>query len=178
MSILREVASSAAEENIQFLVIGGLAVVFYGYSRDTADIDLLVSGDQVGAWERILARNRYSVWRRAEMFIQFKPVVEGAWPVDLMLVREATFAPMFTASQEVEIFGARVRIPAVEHLLALKLHALRHTHIERFSKDFLDVEGIVRHSSIDLRAPKYRDLFLKYGTLDLYEKICRATNQA
>ena len=45
----------------------------------------------------------------------------------------------------------------------------------RKRKDFLDVEGLVRVNKIDLKSKKMKRLFEKYGTLDLHEKISRAT---
>ena len=65
-------------------------------------------------------------------------------------------------------------IPTLEHLLALKLHARKHTHAGRYLKDFLDVQNLVRINKIDLRSEKVRQMFLKYGTMELYEKISRA----
>ena len=53
-----------------------------------------------------------------------------------------------------------------------------HTRAHRFLKDFLDVEGIIRTNQVDLRSEKIRQLFLKYGTLDLYEKIVRACSDS
>jgi hypothetical protein len=73
----------------------------------------------------------------------------------------------------VEMFGANVIIPTLEHLLALKLHALKHGHIERYPKDYLDVENLIRVNRVDLRAENIRQLFQKHGTLELYEKVSR-----
>jgi hypothetical protein len=67
----------------------------------------------------------------------------------------------------------KLRIPALEHLLALKLHALKHGHIGRYSKDLLDVEALVRVNSLDMNSEKMRHLFLKYGSLKIYEQISR-----
>ncbi len=55
--------------------------------------------------------------------------------------------------------------------MALKLHALKHTRPHRFLKDFQDLEGLVRINQLDLNSEKLRHLFLKYGTLELFEKL-------
>jgi hypothetical protein len=47
-------------EGLGFLVIGGLAVNFHGFSRDTADLDLLVRLRQRGAWLDLLAGRGYT----------------------------------------------------------------------------------------------------------------------
>ena len=84
-------------------------------------------------------------------------------------------APKFFLLENVEMLGGKRGLKFLEHLIALKLHALKHGRIERYLKDYLDVEGLVRANKIDLRQEKVRELFLKYGTLDVYEKISQTT---
>ena len=174
MTSFQDIISAAREHGLSFLVIGGFAVIFHGYSRDTADLDLLVARKARPEWMDLFSTLGYSVFRDAGNFLQLTPPKAGAWPVDLMVVSESTFEPMMAAGMEVEMYGAMVRIPSLDHLLALKLHVLKHGHVGRFSKDFLDVEGLVRVNALDPRSEKMRQMFLKYGTLDLYEKISRA----
>ena len=174
MGLFQAIDLEARKRELQFLVIGGLAVNFHGYSRDTADLDLLIHQDAREQWLLLLAELGYSVLRDEEAFIQLSPPQEGAWPVDLMLVREPTFRPIFDHGKEVEMYGARLLIPTLEHLLALKLHALKHAHPGRFLKDFLDVENLVKVNQVDSRSNGVRQMFLKYGTIELYEKISHA----
>ncbi|MGO8675338.1 MAG: nucleotidyltransferase [Limisphaerales bacterium] len=174
MGLFEEIVTEAQKKGLDFLVIGGHAVNFYGYSRETADLDLLVWQDARAAWVELFRGLGYAVDRDAEAFVQFAPPAQAEWPVDLMLVRKPTFARMLAASVEVNMYGARLRIPSLDHLVALKLHALKHTRAHRFLKDFQDVEGLVRTSHLDLQTESVRQLFLKYGNLELYEKFVRA----
>jgi len=174
MEFFPALEEEARKRNLQFLVIGGLAVNFYGYSRDTADLDLLICRDRATTWRELFSDSGYTVDRDAESFIQLAPPKQGEWPVDLMLVAESTFVPMWREGREVEMLAARMRIPSLDHLIALKLHALKHTRPHRFLKDFQDLEGLLVINNIDPNTEKIRQLFIKYGTLDLHEKIVRA----
>jgi hypothetical protein len=40
-----------------------------------------------------------------------------------MLVNEATFLPMWKDCRDVQMMGAQMKIPSLEYLMALKLHA-------------------------------------------------------
>jgi predicted nucleotidyltransferase len=160
--------------NLQFLVIGGLAVNLHGYSRDTADLDLLIRAGQREQWVGLFSELGYAISGDAGSFIQLSPPQQGAWPVDLMLVQEKTFAPMFSASGEVDLYGTRSRIPSLEHLIALKLHALKHCRFDRFLKDFLDVENLILINRLDIKSENIRQLFAKYGTMELYDKVSRS----
>ena len=57
--------------------------------------------------------------------------------------------------------GSRARVPCLDHLLALKLHALKQALPHRTGKDAEDVELLLRRNSIDLRQTRYEQLFLE-----------------
>ena len=174
MKFFETIDSETRARNLQFLVIGGLAVNLYGYSRDTADLDLLICAGQRESWLDLFSQLGYSIYRDGGNFIQLASEQQTAWPVDLMLVQEKTFAPMFAASRETDLYGTLLRIPSLEHLIALKLHALKHTRMERFLKDFLDVENLIRTNKLDLKSENIRQLFAKYGTMELYDKVSQS----
>jgi hypothetical protein len=162
------------KRNLQFLVIGGLAVNLYGYSRETADLDLLICDGQREPWLGLFSRLDYVIYKDGGNFIQLSSEQHAAWPVDLMLVQKRTFAPMFAASQEADLYGTPSRIPSLKHLIALKLHALKNTRLDRFLKDFLDVENLIRINNLDLKSENIRQLFVRYGTMELYDKVSRS----
>ena len=174
MGFFQTIRDEAQKRNLRFLVIGGLAVNLHGHSRDTGDLDLLVLKETRPAWLEIFGGLGYTVYRDAGVFLQLTPPQEGAWPVDLMFVNSDTFTQMMQGAVEEDIYGSRLLIPSLDHLLTLKLHALKHSHVGRFMKDFMDVENLIRINKLDVRSEKYRLLFLKYGNAELHEKIIRA----
>jgi hypothetical protein len=168
------IETETRKRDLQFLVIGGLAVNLYGYSRDTADLDLLIYAGRREPWLDLFSQLGYAVYKDGGSFIQLSSEQHAAWPVDLMLVQEKTFAPMFAASREVDLYGTPSRIPSLDHLIALKLHALKNTRFDRFLKDFMDVENLIRINRLDLKSENIRQLFAKYGTMELYDKVSRS----
>jgi hypothetical protein len=60
--------------------------------------------------------------------------------LDLMCVDNATFFPMWDAGHDHCFGSATARIPCLDHLFALKLHALRHAGDLRVSRDAADFE--------------------------------------
>jgi predicted nucleotidyltransferase len=171
VNFFETIATETSKRNLHFLVIGGLAISFYGYSRDTADLDLLIHREDRETWLKIFSELKYAIHHDGESFLQLSSLEQNAWPVDLMLVREATFGPMFAASRKVDLYGASTRIPSLEHLLMLKLHALKNGRINRFLKDFLDVENLIRINKLDIKSENIRQLFAKYGSIELYDKV-------
>jgi predicted nucleotidyltransferase len=174
VNVLATIDQEAASRRLRYLIIGGLAVNQYGYSRDTSDLDFFISQNDRAEWMQLLAKFGYANFHDGGNFIQYQAPEKNAWPVDLMLVQEKTFAPIFAGSIDAEFFGVKTKVPLLEHLIALKLHALKNTRMHRFLKDFLDVENLIRINRLDIKSQNIRELFEKYGTKDLYEKISRS----
>ncbi len=132
MGLFQEIHEAAKMQNLDFVVIGGIAVIFHGLMRDTADLDLLIRRRERAAWLDLLRSSlSYTVRNERENFVQLDPPVRGAWPVDLMLVRDETFVEILREATDEEMYGTRLKIPILDHLLALKLHALKHGDMER-----------------------------------------------
>jgi predicted nucleotidyltransferase len=174
VSFFATIHEEAARRKLRFLVIGGLAVNHYGYSRDTSDLDFFISQRDRVEWMKMLADFGYTGHHDGGNFIQYHPPAQNAWPVDLMLVQEKTFAPIVATSSEANLFGVMTRVPSLEHLIALKLHALKNTRMTRFLKDFLDVEYLIRLNRLDIKSKNIRELFEKYGTPELYDQVSRS----
>lgn len=174
MDIFQALADVSRERGLSFLVIGAHAVNAYGYSRETADLDIMVSRERRSDWLAWFHAMGYALFREGVTFLQFNPAPAARWPVDVMLVAEPSFSTMLAASTILEAEPTHPRIPSVEHLLALKLHALKHTQIYRFLKDFQDVVGLIECQKLDPDSEKLKQLFEKYGTLELYGKVRRA----
>jgi predicted nucleotidyltransferase len=177
VSALEQVQQAADEKGLRFVLIGGFAVIEHGYARLTADIDLLVLRDDQQPWRELLHGLGYQLAEDGENFKQYRKGDEAEWPLDLMLARQDTFDGLIAAARRVTVQGASVLLVSLEHLIALKLHVLKQARLHRFLKDFQDVVELVRINNVDLRSGQIRDLFLRYGTTDLYEKIQRAVEK-
>jgi hypothetical protein len=176
VSFFATIHEEAAKRNLRLLLIGGHAINYYGCSRETSDLDFLISQKERAGWMQIFAQFGYNTFHDRDCFIQYDAPHDSAWPVDLMLVQEQTFGAMLSQSVEADFFDNKTRVPSLEHLIALKLHALKHTQMHRFLKDFLDVENLIYINKLDIKSPHIRNLFEKYGTPDLYEKISRSVS--
>ena len=164
----------ADEAKLPFLVIGGFAVIAHGYQRTTQDLDILVRRTDAEAWTHFLKQTGYDLLRSQQTFSQYESP-RGGIDLDVMYVNDQTFDGMFAASSPTEFQGVPVRVPSLEHVMALKLHVSKQELRHRRLYDWDDIVNLVLHNKIDLREPRWRAVFEKYGTLDLYEKVRRAT---
>ncbi len=154
-----------------FLIIGGWAVGAHGNPRATFDVDFMIRRADREVWFERATAHGLKLFRESGAFAQFTQKVGDGF--DLMFVDDQTFGKMWEASEERSFGEIKARVPCLDHLLALKLHALRQNLSHRTSKDADDVEVLLRRHEIDLNDPHYQTLFLKYGTRELYETFVR-----
>jgi len=158
--------------HLPFLLIGGYAVAAHGHTRPTYDVDFMVLRDQRDQWNQRFQDAGLELYAENRIFAQYG-CGEDEWGLDLMFVDQKTFDEMWAASEEAEFDGATTRVPSLDHVLALKLHALKQALPHRTAKDAGDVEIMLRRNNIDLQTERYKELFLKYGTEEIYETFCR-----
>lgn len=171
MPTFASLAEEAARSGLQFLVIGGHAVAHHHYPRTTEDTDILVCSDDREEWLRLAEGCGLTLFHDGGNFLQFTPPEPTGWRLDLMLVNASTFAKMVDASETDTLEGQTVKLPSLDHLLALKLHALKNARGIRVLKDMDDVANLITNNRIDVRSTTFRELVLKYGTAELYEKL-------
>src|SRR3954471_379946 len=173
MSLFDSLIREAAGRGLRFIVIGGHAVIAHGFQRGTEDADMLVSRAEQDAWCAALERLGYRMFRNGGTFVQFESDEAGQWDLDMMVVTEDTFERLFATAKLVTLGGAAVAVPSLQHLLALKVHALKHGHGLRVLKDMTDVAQLLLANRVDPKSEWLRELFQKHGDMQLYERVIK-----
>jgi hypothetical protein len=168
---LRSIAAKASRAGLPFLLAGGHAVIAHGHPRTTFDIDLIIQNADREAWCALAAALGYNFHAKGQNFIQFDAPDSKGMPLDLMLANQDTFSRLAADAAPAGPEIAGIPVVSLHHLLALKCHAIKHGHARRIVKDADDVIRLVQSNRIDLDAPDIRELFLKYGTQELYKKV-------
>lgn len=177
MKDLEAIGARASDQGLQFLLAGGHAVIAHGHARTTFDLDLMVRRQDRERWLALAHQLGYSTLREGPTFVQFNPGTAGKQPLDLMMVNDETFTKLLADSLAAPGLP-EVKLVSLRHLLALKCHAIKHGHSGRIVKDADDVIHLVHANRVDLNAPDIRELFMKHGTEELYEKVRRLTTGA
>ena len=169
MEILAHIESYTSSKNIHFLVIGGHAINAHGFSRQTADLDLLVSKNDKPFWIKLMSDLNYQQIQSHEVFARFKPNLIEAWPIDLMFVEQDIIEQLLKESITIDFGTCNVQVPSVLHLLALKLHALKQRQEFREDRDLIDVKQLISLGKVD--EATFRQLCQKYDRVDVYEQL-------
>ena len=127
---------------VEFLLIGGHAVGYYGYVRATADMDIWVRSDAVNA-SRIVSAIRDFGFNPRELneglFLQPSKIVRMGVPpfrIELLTsISGVTFEECWQAREEITLDEVNVAIISLHHLKANKKASGR-------SKDRVDLEHL------------------------------------
>jgi hypothetical protein len=165
--ILNEVAKV---KFLEFLVIGGHAVNAYGYSRYTADVDILIKKGDRADWLASLATKGLSLYHDGGAFLQMSSP-PGFDPLDLMVVETETFKKLSANPKCLKVGELSMAVPSLENLFVLKFHVLQQNVPRRGYKDLMDVLSLADCNAVDLRSDKFRELCEKFGSKEIYERI-------
>ena len=169
-SVFHLIHDLTQEEGVSCVLIGGFAVNYYKFSRQTADIDFLITKEDFEKISGLLKEAGYKQENR-ENFIQMESSQLSLMDVDFMLVDRETLNKILKESREIIIAGQKLIVPSLNHLIALKLHSIKSNYKLRFVKDFPDIVSLIRINGIDARSNDFKRLCLQHGTEELYQKI-------
>jgi hypothetical protein len=171
---LKTITELAAERKLRLLLIGGYAVIAHGYQVTTLDLDFAIERNSREEWLSLMTSLGYSFFRERPAFLQFKPTSEHFRPVDLMMTSRETFQKLFDEAVETRVGDVALKAVSLTGLVALKCHAIKHGDEARIFKDMDDVINLILANRVKIEDSYWRELILKYGTDELYEKLRRA----
>lgn len=154
-----------ARGGLRLLIIGGWALQAHGYARNTVDVDCLAAVEDQDKLAVELGRSGFETIESNPPFRRFRHRLDPSLVLDVMRVNEETFAKMWEASQPYDVGALALRVPALTHLIALKLHAARNPH--RRGKDLEDVRQLLAANAGKVSPEEVRQLCEKFGTPEM-----------
>ncbi len=167
LELIERLTSEAGKRGLEFLLIGGHAVIQHGYQRMTVDVDFLCRAGQREVWGGLVEQYGYKMYSEANAFTQFSG--KPGWPkVDLMFVDDSTFEKLERES----VRKGNLHVPSPRHMVALKLHAAKSPTRSEPEKDWGDIEALIKLHRLDPDDPDFRDIICRYGGKESLARIC------
>lgn len=121
---------------VEYLLIGGYAVGYYGYPRATADIDIWIAMNPANAEKVVTVLKKFGFndpGLSPEVFLKEKQIIRmGVPPVRIELattISGVDFDECYTRRLTVELDGVKANIISLSHLKANKKASGRHQDI-------------------------------------------------
>ena len=145
---------------IPFLLVGGLSLSAHHYERTTQDIDFYCRKDLSAHFDAVMKSLDYGYLHEpTDLYVRYSR--SGRAIVDFIFADAPTFAQMEASAQDALVLGVRVRVPCLEHLLAMKLFALEQG---KRLKDLGDIAELMRANDLSVNGPEFERWCLKYAS--------------
>lgn len=165
------IAEACERTGTSVVLIGGQALGAHGYPRLTLDVDFLITEDDFNPLPALLCEAGYREVVRTDVAAKFSSDSEDLIDIDFMFVDPKTFEKIKEEGKEASYEGRLFRIPKLEHLIALKLHAIKQQPKVRELKDLSDIVELIRRNHVDVASEAFKSTCLNFGTPELYQKI-------
>ena len=148
-----ELLGTLSQHNVDFVLVGGMAVQLHGYMRMTYDIDLVLAMNHENlnrfinvaknlgfspvipvAIESLKDADQIERWYREKGMLAFalrEPTQAGS-VIDVLIKPEVSFDNLLVDAVDGELFGRKIKVASIDHLLIMKRIANR-------PKDQLDI---------------------------------------
>lgn len=170
-TIFHLISSVCAEKDAGCVLIGGFAVNHYGVSRSTADADFLATKDD---YDKILPLLEQAGFRQdytyKDVFARLTANKDYLLDLDFMFVDIDTLNKIIKEAEKVTIAEQKFIVPSLNHLIALKLHAIKYNPGREY-KDLMDIIELIKVNRANIKTDEFKQLCFKYGTEGLYNKI-------
>lgn len=173
-TIFHLIADLTEKSKIACVVIGGFAVNYYKVGRQTVDVDMLITREDFEKIIIVLHRAGYQKNYIQETFAKFTGKKTNLMDVDFMFVNKETLERIIADGKKISIAGQKMMVPSLNNLIALKLHSLKYNYKIREIKDLPDIVNLIRVNNVPYKSKEFKELCLKYGPAEIYERILKA----
>lgn len=170
-TVFHLVSAISKKAGISCILVGGFAVNYYRYTRQTADVDFLITKEDFEKIFDLLKKAGYKQDYTQKVFTRFKSNRLYLMDIDFMFVDKETLTKIIKDGEEISIAGQKFIVPSLSNLIALKLHSIKYNPKIRESRDLPDIINLIRINKLDYKDKEFRELCLKYGTKETYDKI-------
>lgn len=168
-TIFEIVCRALSSVGVDFLMIGGHAVNYYGYTRATMDVDFMIACGDVSGVRATMKEAGFTNVSQAENVVFFgRP--DSPIRIDFLPVDGQTMKKLLSNSVPTDYLGVALRVPSLEDLVAMKIFALHNGSVKRLLRDSEDIVRLVLEHGWSLER-QLKPLCLRYADEALYAKL-------
>lgn len=156
---------------VSCVLIGGFAVNYYKFSRQTADIDFLITEEDFNKIQTFLEESGYTKEFSQNVFVRLRSNKLYLMDIDFMFVDKETLNKIIQDAKEIVIAKHKFAVPSLMNLIALKLHSLKCNFSIRQAKDLLDIISLLKLNNVEVKTKEFHQFCLKYANEDIHRKI-------
>ena len=173
-AILDVTSRQLSAVGVDCLLIGGFAVNYHGYTRNTLDVDFMIVTEQLDVVRPIMMRAGFTNVS-IENHVAFFNAPGSPLRVDFLRVDKDTMRTLLVNAVCIHMHGCEVKVPSLKDLLAMKIFSLSQDGARRMCKDLPDIAYLSVLHNLDLDSD-VRPLCDRFGTPETYDLIRKQVN--
>jgi hypothetical protein len=168
-NVLRTVTGFLEERGTRYAVIGGVAIAMYGLPRTTLDLDLVVDATVQEDLLRWLESIGYQTRHRSSGYSNHSHRETSWGTLDFVYVQGDTAEKLFAGARRAQgPGGLEVPIPRPEHLVALKVAAMKNDP-DRVFREQEDIRFLLHLPGVD--RGEVKSYFDRHGLEERFDEI-------
>ena len=152
------------------LVIGGHALTAHGVTRQTMDVDCLIAVENREELDAHLRGGGFERVGQAENFARYRHPSDFVPDVDVLFVDASTFDKLRAGGIPLQRGQTMLQAPALPHLIALKLHAIRNNPA-REAGDLGDIARLLQANPGAISSSELTALCTQFGPPGIESKL-------
>jgi hypothetical protein len=169
--VLRRLREDLDPRSVPLALAGAFALNAYGLGRATADLDLVAPRSGQDRIVHLLEGLGYETLHRSDGYSNHLHTDPVMGRVDFIYVQGSTASRLFDGARQVELPGVGpILVPHPEHLIAMKVHAIRNDPSRAF-RDLADIQFLLERAEVDRSA--VRTLFVEAGLEERWNELDR-----
>ena len=169
--VFDHIAPVLDEGGFPYALVGGLGLHAHGHSRVTFDLDLVTRADAQARLVPHLEELGYETVHRSAGYSNHSHADPEWGSVDVVYIDEETARQLFPAcTRTLRLGGREVPVPSPEHLIAMKIQALRNDPTREL-QDLADIQYLLGLPETSRETA--RVYFDRAGLTEWYDRLIR-----
>lgn len=157
------------ESSIEYALIGGLALHYWGYSRSTHDIDFIVLAKQKETLRKTMEEIGFHAYAETENVVHYE---KENFRIDIIYAQKMHGFKILERACEKEDYGIKFKVAKAEDIIGLKVQSLANNPL-RWLKEMADIENLLLENKGKLDTELIGDYFSLFNLQKEWESLSK-----
>lgn len=172
--VIEKLLTAFNEQDIQYALMGGLALGAWGVPRATVDIDFLVHKDDMEKVNEIMQGLGYECKYKTDNVSQYVSPLKVFGEIDFLHAFRTPSLSMLQRAEEKKMFDETmpIKVLKVEDLIGFKVQAIANDE-SRKTIDLPDIESLIEQNKTEIDWALLEEYFVLFGFNELLTELRR-----
>jgi predicted nucleotidyltransferase len=168
--VIQLLQAEFAKQNIDFALLGGLAIHALGSSRMTSDIDVLALLSDAKQIDAVMQKLGYEILHRTDNVGNYLSKDWDMGRVDVLFAQRKYTTQMLKRAKSMDLLGSKIKTLVPEDIIGLKVQSSSNDP-KRAHRDMADVEELMKRHAKEMNWELVREYFELFDRVKEFEEL-------